>query len=64
MCFGVDIKIHALYRFKSTMCDWSFVSANIADSVEYKNDIVWEGGLEILASTAPHLVVQRDVARS
>ena len=64
MCFGVDIKIRALYRFKSKLCDGSFVLANIADSVTYQNDVQQEGGLEILASTAPHLVVQRDVARS
>ena len=64
MCFGADIKIRALYRFKSKLCDWSFVLANIADSVTYQNDVQQEGGLEILASTAPHLVVQRDVARS
>ena len=54
------------YKDLEVQRDCSFALANIADSVEYQNDVVREGGLEVLAATAPcpDARVQRDVARS
>ena len=53
------------YKDLEVQRDCSFALANIADSVEYQNDVV-KKGLEVLAATAPcpDARVQRDVARS
>ena len=65
---GALAQILSCMRYKDleVQRDCSFALANIADSVEYQNDVVREGGLEVLAATAPcpDARVQRDVARS
>ena len=62
---GALAQILSCMRYKDleVQRDCSFALANIADSVEYQNDVVREG-LGSLGCTMPDTRVQRDVARS
>ena len=53
------------YKDLEVQQDCAFALANIADSVEYQNDVVREGGLEVLATVAscPDARVQREIAQ-
>ncbi len=55
-----------LYPDLQVQRDCAFALANIADSVEYQNDVVREGGIEVLVKSglSDDARVQRDTARA
>jgi hypothetical protein len=67
-CGGITSQILAcvLYPDLQVQRDSIFALANIADSVEFQNDVVREGGIEVLVKSglSDDARVQRDTARA
>ncbi len=48
VCLAVQILACVLYPDLQVQRDCAFALANISDSVEFQNDVVREGGIEVL----------------